>query len=151
MGEVWYFSYGWSMEKGLMKRCIGGWAEERRAELRGYRLVFNAYSGSWRGGVANLAEDEEGRVKGVVYRIREEQLAMIDRFEGVPSTSARMSVEVEVEGIGVVRAFTHIPLNVRSRWVKPSKEYLSAMLKGLKQHGYGEDVVSQVRKAAETH
>jgi len=74
MEEVWYFAYGWSLNKSLMRRCIGQWLDARRAELRGFKLVFNAYSKSWRGGVANLVEDESSRVHGVAYRITGEQL-----------------------------------------------------------------------------
>ena len=148
VGDVWYFAYGWSLDKGLMKRCVGGWAEARRAELQGFRLVFDSYSSSWKGGVANLREEEGSRVCGVVYRLSEEQLKALDRFEGVPSTSARMSVEVSAEGVGRVKAFAHVAAKPRGRWVKPSREYLSAMFRGLRQHGFGEEVVREVRSIA---
>ena len=69
MPELWYFAYGWSLEKSLMKKCIGKWLDARRAELKGFKLVFDAYSASWRGGVANLEEDESSKVYGVAYKI----------------------------------------------------------------------------------
>lgn len=148
MGELWYFAYGWSLDKGLMKRCVGGWVEARKAELKGFRLVFDSYSASWKGGVANLREEEGSKVYGVLYRLSEEQLRALEKFEGVPSSSARLNVEVEAEGLGKVRAFTHVAAKPRGRWVKPSKEYLSAMLRGLKQHGFGGEVVRRVQEAA---
>ena len=148
MEEVWYFAYGWSLNKSLMRKCIGRWLDARRAELRGFKLVFNAYSKSWRGGVANLVEDESSRVHGVAYRITGEQLKKLDRFEGLPSRAARISVEISVEDIGRVKAITHIAVNPRRGWIVPSRDYLSAMLKGLKQHGFGDDVLREVRRAA---
>jgi len=131
-----------------MRKCIGRWLDARRAELRGFKLVFNAYSKSWRGGVANLVEDESSRVHGVAYRITSEQLKKLDRFEGLPSRAARISVEISVEDIGEVKAITHIAVNPRRGWIVPSRDYLSAMLKGLKQHGFGDDVLREVRRAA---
>jgi len=149
MPELWYFAYGWSLEKSLLKKCIGDWIEARRAELRGYRLTFDTYSASWRGGVANIEEDDSSRVYGVAYKITSEQLEKLDRFEGVPERAARIRVEVEVEGVGRVKAVTHVAVNPRSRHVIPSREYLSAMMKGARQHQLGEEALRIIRRAAE--
>jgi len=148
MTEIWYFAYGWSLEKSLMKKCIGEWLDARKAELKGFKIVFDAYSASWRGGVANLEEDEASKVYGVAYKITSEQLQKLDRFEGVPRRAARIGVEIYVEGIGEVRAMTHIAANPRRSLVFPSKQYLSAMLKGAKQHGLGEEALKVIRKAS---
>lgn len=148
--RFWYFAYGWALDRGLMKRSVGPWEEVRRALLKGFSLVFNAYSPSWRGGVANLEEDESGTVYGVVYRLSEEQFKKLDRLVGVPSSFARRRVEVEVEGIGRTSAITYVSTNPRGRWVKPSEQYLSALLRGLKQHGYGDDIIERVRRMAKT-
>src|SRR5437899_12728240 len=72
-----YFAYG----SALSKRHIGEWAAEHGVDarlfarsvpalLRGYRLVFDVESRFWGGRVANLAEDKEGEVHGVVFEIR---------------------------------------------------------------------------------
>ena len=131
-----------------MKKCIGKWLDARRAELKGFKLVFDAYSASWRGGVANLEEDESSKVYGVAYKITSEQLEKLDKFEGVPQRSARIGVEIEVEGIGKVKAMTHVAVNPRKGQVYPSREYLGAMIKGAKQHGLGEEALRIIRKAA---
>ncbi len=146
MAELWYFSYGWSLDKSLMKRCIGSWIDARRAILKGYELVFNAYSPSWKGGVANLRESDTSRTYGVAYRITSEQLKRLDRFEGVPRRSARISVLIEVEGVGEVRAVTHVAANPKERKVQPSREYVSAMHRGIKQHGLSEDALKSLQK-----
>ncbi|RLI38445.1 hypothetical protein DRO64_11685 [Candidatus Bathyarchaeota archaeon] len=148
MSEIWYFAYGWSMDKSLMRKCIGEWIDSRRAELRGYKLSFNAYSASWRGGVANLVEDEGSKVYGAAYKITDEQLRRLDGFEGLPSRSSRMRVKILVENIGEVKAFTHVAANPREGWIAPSRDYLSAMIRGLKQHGLGEEALREVRRAA---
>ncbi len=136
------------MNKSLMKRCIKNWTNSRRAELRGFRLVFDAYSTSWKGGVANLEEDESSKVYGVAYKISPEQLKELDKFEGVPQRAMRRSIEVDVEGVGRVKAVTHVAINPRRGPVYPSKQYLGAMLKGAKQHNLGEEALKMIRKAA---
>src|SRR3989442_2531215 len=71
-----YFAYG----SALSKRHIGEWAAEHGVDarlfargapavLRGYRLVFDVESRFWGGRVANLAEDEEAAVHGVLFQI----------------------------------------------------------------------------------
>ena len=146
MPELWYFAYGWSLNKSLMKKCIGEWVEARRAILKGFKLVFNVYSPSWRGGVANLRENEESKTYGVAYRITSEQLERLDRLEGVPQRSARRSVLIEVEGVGEVKAITHVAANPREGRVHPSREYVSAMYRGMKQHGLGEEALKTLQK-----
>jgi len=150
MPELWYFSYGWSLDKSLMKKCIGRWIDARRAVLKGYEIIFNAYSPSWRGGVANLRENESSKTYGVAYKITSEQLERLDRFEGVPRRAARISIQIEVEDVGIVRAVTHVMANPKEGRVHPSREYVSAMYRGIKQHGLGEDSLKSIRKIVGT-
>lgn len=136
------------MDKSLMKRCIGDWLDARRAVLKGFEIVFNAYSPAWRGGVANLVEREGARVFGVAYKISSEQLARLDSFEGVPQRAGRRVVVIEVEGVGEVRAITHVPANPRDGVVQPSRKYLSAMYRGIKQHDIPEEAVKELQRIA---
>lgn len=141
-----YFAYGALMSPDHMRRVVRGWGSLSRGVLRGYRLVFDSYSQAWRGGVAGLREDPGGEVYGVVYTLDEEQLGILDRYEGVPYSRVRIKVSVAMEH-GLTSAFTHISANPRSH-VAPSRSYLSALIKGLRQAGYGEDIVRQAERAA---
>jgi cation transport regulator ChaC len=136
------------MDKSLMRKCIGDWLDARRATLKGFEIVFNAYSPAWRGGVANLRESESARIIGVAYKITHDQLAKLDAFEGVPSRASRRMVSIEVEGVGEVKAITHVAANPRDGFVQPSKEYLSAMHRGIKQHGIPDEMIKAIQKAA---
>src|SRR5207245_11599794 len=71
-----YFAYG----SALSKRHIGEWAAEHGVDARlfargmpailhGYRLVFDVESRFWGGRVANLAEDKDAAVHGVLFEI----------------------------------------------------------------------------------
>lgn len=146
MAKLWYFAYGWSMDKSLMRKCIGDWLDARRAVLKGFEIAFNAYSPAWRGGIANLREKEGARVIGVAYMITPDQLVKLDAFEGVPSRASRRMISIEVEGIGEVRAVTHVASSPRNGFIQPSKEYLSAMYRGVKQHGIPDEIIRALQR-----
>ncbi|MCS7125578.1 MAG: gamma-glutamylcyclotransferase [Aigarchaeota archaeon] len=146
--EAWFFAYGWALDKNLLKKIIGDLSEPRKALLRGYRLIFDVFSPSWRGGVANIVEDEDGVVYGAVYKIKDEQFSKLDEVVGVPILFSKRKVIVEVEELGRVESITYVSTVGRGRWVKPSEHYLSALLRGLKQLRYSEDIIENVKKIA---
>ncbi|PUA32996.1 MAG: hypothetical protein B9J98_02650 [Candidatus Terraquivivens tikiterensis] len=143
---VWYFAYGANLNKDLMRRRVGGWKDCKKGVLEGYKLCFGVFSKSWGGGVADIREWGGSRVYGVVYLLDEEQLKELDKYEGVPNIYLRRKVVVRTEG-GEVEAVTYVAANPR-HFVKPSTDYLAIMLKGLKQHGYGDDVLKEVKRIA---
>ncbi|MEM4007040.1 MAG: gamma-glutamylcyclotransferase family protein [Nitrososphaerota archaeon] len=144
--NVWFFAYGWAMDKSLLKKVVGDCGEPMKALLRGYRLSFDTYSPSWRGGVASIVEDPESIVYGAVYKLSIEQMSKLDNAVGVPSQFARRKVLVDVERIGVVEAVTYVSTSSRGRFVKPSEQYVSVLIKGLRQLGYGEEIIEKVKK-----
>ncbi|MEM4352345.1 MAG: gamma-glutamylcyclotransferase family protein, partial [Candidatus Caldarchaeum sp.] len=115
---------------------------------KGFKLVFDIYSSSWRGGVADVVEDESGIVYGAAYLLDEEQLEKLDRYEGVPHLYHRRKVVIEVEG-AQVEAFIYVGSSPRPS-VKPSAEYVALMVKGLKRIGHGDEALKAVREAAES-
>ena len=71
-----YFAYG----SALSRRHIGEWAAEHGVDarlfargapavLRGYKLVFDVESRFWGGRVADLAEEKDSLVHGVLFEI----------------------------------------------------------------------------------
>lgn len=148
LSEVWFFAYGWALDKSLLKKVIGECGEPKRAILPGYRLVFDVFSPSWKGGVANITEDVNSVVYGAVYKISVSQLARLDRVVGVPHVFSRRNVTVEVEGLGNIQSVTYVSTASRGRWVKPSEQYLSILLRGLKQVKYNDEVIDRVKKSA---
>lgn len=145
--RVWYFAYGSNLDQEGMRRRVGGWHDLKPAKLKGFRLVFDIYSSSWRGGVADVVEDEAGVVYGAAYLLDEEQLEKLDKYEGVPHLYHRRKVAVEVESTPL-EAFIYVGSSPRPS-VKPSTEYVALMIKGLKRIGHGEEAIKAVREAAE--
>ncbi|HIQ29634.1 MAG TPA: gamma-glutamylcyclotransferase [Candidatus Caldiarchaeum subterraneum] len=145
--EVWYFAYGVNLDKEVMRRRVGEWIEAKRAILRNYELRFNTYSPTWRGGTASIVEKEGAVVYGVAYLISEEQMKALDKHVGVPNRYSRIKVKVETEDGDELPAMTHVSNNPKYH-IHPSQQYLASLLRGLKQHGYQEEVIKTVKKVA---
>lgn len=137
-----YFAYDVLLNPDQMRLVIKNWHECFPAWLPNYRLVFDSYSVSWRGGVAGLKEDEKSTVYGALYVIDEQQLSLIDKFEGL--TNLRMRIKVMIKSnYGEHNAYTHISSKPRE-YVPPNKKYLSLLTKGLKQLGYSDKVIMNI-------
>ncbi|MDW8083804.1 MAG: gamma-glutamylcyclotransferase family protein [Candidatus Caldarchaeum sp.] len=144
---VWYFAYGSNLDQEGMKKRVGAWKELRPAKLRGFRLVFNVYSSSWHGGIANIEEDPSSTVYGAAYLLDESQLEKLDRYEGVPHLYHRRKVLIDL-GDSQIEAYVYVGTNPRQK-IMPSTEYLALLIKGLRRLGFGEDVVGMVKSSIE--
>ena len=151
-----YFAYG----SAISRRHIGEWAAEHGVDarlfargapavLRGYRLVFDVESRFWGGRVANLAEDKDGAVHGVLFEIPPPAKDAVLRKEGVPTgLSQELDVTVEVDGQPVAaRAFVAKP-EKRSGEGAPSGRLLTYLVEGAQERGLPESWVAELRRHA---
>src|SRR3989442_91894 len=138
-----YFAYG----SALSKRHIGEWAAEHGVDarlfargapavLRGYRLVFDVESRFWGGRVANLAEDEEAAVHGVLFEIPPPAKDAVLRKEGVATgLSEEIDVSVEAEGKRIAaKAFVARP-EKRGEPGPASGRLLAYLIEGAQERG----------------
>ena len=101
-----YFAYG----SVLSRRHVGEWAGEHGVDarlfargapavLRGYALTFDVESRFWGGRVADLREDKDGTVHGVLFELPVPAKDAVLRKEGVATgLSQELDVTIEVEG-----------------------------------------------------
>ena len=149
-----YFAYG----SALSKRHIGEWAAEHGVDarlfargvpavLRGYRLVFDVESRFWAGRVANLAEDKDGEVHGVLFEIPPPAKDAILRKEGVPTgLSAEIDVLVEAEGKRfAANAYVARP-EKRGEEGPASGRLLAYLIEGAEERGLPETWIEHLRK-----
>jgi len=137
-----YFAYDVLLNQDQMRLVIKQWQECFPAWLPNYRLVFDSYSISWRGGIAGLKEDEKATVYGALYVIDEQQLSIIDKYEGLANIRMRIKVLVKSD-FGEHYAYTHVSSRPRGH-VSPTKQYLALLTKGLKQLGYSDKIIMNV-------
>ncbi len=133
--KVYYFAYGSNMYSNKLSERIGekNIKEEKVAVLKNYRLVFNKKCRL--GACANIVPMEGEEVWGVLYKIPEEKLSILDRYEGYPKHYSRKIVEVETVDGERVKAWTYIanPKYVNNK-IKPSGEYLKYVVAGAVEH-----------------
>jgi gamma-glutamylcyclotransferase len=151
-----YFAYG----SALSKRHIGEWAAEHGVDprlfargapavLRGYRLVFDVESRFWGGRVANLAEDKDAAVHGVLFEIPPPAKEAVLRKEGVATgLSEEVDVFVEAEGRRIAaKTFVAKP-EKRSEPGPASGRLLAYLIEGAQERGLPASWVDHLRKQA---
>ncbi len=151
-----YFAYG----SALSKRHIGEWAAEHGVDarlfargapavLRGYRMVFDVESRFWGGRVANLAEDKDGVVHGVLFEIPPPAKDAVLKKEGVATgLSQEIDVTVETEG-KPVRANAFIARPERRGEPGPaSGRLLAYLVEGAEERGLPAEWIAFLRAQA---
>ena len=153
-----YFAYG----SALSKRHLGVWSAEhgvdprlfvqgRVAVLKGWSLVFDVESRYWGGLVADLKEDKEGHVYGVLFEVMPLAKNAVFLKEGVSTgLSQEIDVTVEVEGKPIAaKAFVARP----EKRVEPgpaSGRLLESLLEGAADRGLPEAWVAELKKHQES-
>ncbi len=151
-----YFAYG----SALSKRHIGEWAAEHGVDarlfargapavLRGYRLVFDVESRFWGGRVANLAEDKDAEVHGVLFEIPPPAKEAVLRKEGV-ATGLSLEIDVSVEAEGkrlAAKAFIARP-EKRGEPGPASGRLLAYLIEGAQERGLPESWIERLRGSA---
>ena len=152
-----YFAYG----SVLSKRHVGEWASEHGVDaglfaagvpavLRGYSLVFDVESRFWGGRVANLREDSQGEVHGVLFEIPVPARDAVLRKEGVP-TGLSQEIDVTVSAGGKddlpAKAFVARP-EKRGEPGPPSGRLIGYLLEGAQERGLPAAWLEQLRRHA---
>ena len=141
---VWYFAYASNMNRAQVKQRAGAPAEEKLARLDNYELNFDKVA---RGGTgtANIVPAEGQTVYGVLYRLTEQQLKALDRFEGVPVHYRRsQTTVVDAEG-SRVNAQLYLARKVR-KGLKPDRLYLQGIIQGAEEHALPPEYIEQLKK-----
>jgi gamma-glutamylcyclotransferase len=125
-----YFTYGSNMSiSRIIKRGISP-STGNVGILKGWELKFNkkASAGDW--SFANIMENKESSVEGIVFGITEEELKLLDKFEGAPKHYRREKVNVLSRG-ELVECITYIAQEEHIKeGLFPTEEYLGFLIDG---------------------
>ena len=122
-----------------------GWAPSRIAViLENYLLAFNKQSAD--GGKANIKASPEDEVEGILYCLKEEDLLIMDTYEGVAEKQyKRHDIEV-IDYFGrPMPAVAYVALNTGPE-SRPTVEYLNYLLEG--EHLLSQEYVSRLEDIA---
>jgi len=98
--------------------------------LKGWELKFNkkASAGDW--AFANIMEKKESSVEGIVFGITEDELNLLDKFEGAPKHYRREKVNVLSKG-ELIECITYIAQDQHIvEGLFPTDEYLGFLIDG---------------------
>ena len=122
-----YFAYGSNLDLSQMKiRC----PESRlisKGSLSGHSLTFNRFSSGWGGGVADVIQDQDSKVWGLVFEISDSDLERLDRYEGYHKYQTSMYerwkavIDTPNGQISDVWVYTVVE---KQKFVSPTLEYL---------------------------
>ena len=123
-----YFAFGSNMSAHRMHERLG-WSPLRSgAILPDYEMVFNKHSND--GGKANIMYSLGNLVEGILYSVNEEDLLILDKFEGVAAKQyKRYEIEVRNHNKNSIAAVAYKALNT-GKVFSPTEEYLNYILEG---------------------
>ena len=125
-----YFAYGSNMSVSRMVQRGISPLSRTSGILKDWKLKFNkkASAGNWT--FANIEENEGDIVEGIVFEITEEELNLLDKFEGSPKHYKREKVSVLSRG-EMIECITYIAQeNHIVEGLFPTKEYLGFLIEG---------------------
>ncbi|SEM72409.1 gamma-glutamylcyclotransferase family protein [Lihuaxuella thermophila] len=132
---MYYFAYGSCMDAESFSNTVGKENYEvlGAAVLPDYRLAFNLYSETRKGGVADVVMSPGDQVEGVLYRLSPEALPPLDQREGVElGRYRRVYVNVHWQG-RVLSAMTYTVVEKLPDEIPPSMEYARLVYNGARQ------------------
>ena len=137
-----YFSYGANVNPEVISERVGRGcvAAAEPAVLKGYRRVFNKPCAS--GFCANIVEDDDSVVKGVLYYIRRGCMEKLDRAEGHPKEYKRIVMAVHRVTTGLKVYAAVYKAEARGSEGPPSCDYICGIVAGLRFHGLIDEAYS---------
>ena len=122
-----YFAYGSNLDLPQMKRRCPSSKLISKGTLPGYRLTFNRFSSGWGGGVADVIQDQDSKVWGLVFEISDSDLERLDRYEGYHKDQTSMYerwkavIDTPNGQISDVWVYTVVE---KQKFIQPTLEYL---------------------------
>lgn len=126
---AYYYAYGVNLYLSHMREYCPGAEFLGPAHLPGHRLIFDGQSNRRPGATANIREEKDQIVWGVLLKIGQKELDELDKFENYPISYLRKRVTVfSLTGLG----YTNVWVYYRKGAVegKPGTEYFSEVLAG---------------------
>jgi len=125
--QIKYFAYGSNLDLAQMKiRCPSSELISK-GSLSGYRLTFNRYSSGWGGGVADVIQDQDSKVWGLVFKLSNSDLKRLDSYEGCyndqTSLYERWKAVINTPKCQISDVWVYTVVE-KQKFVQPTLEYL---------------------------
>jgi cation transport regulator ChaC len=139
--KVSYFAYGSNMSEATMASMAPTAWKIGTARLPNHRLAFTRKSTRWRAGVADALPCAGFSVFGIVYSIDADDLAKLDKKEGVPHAYERADVTVLLNHEPIM-ATTYRVVEPEAPEIPPKTDYLVQIIQAARGNSFPESYLS---------
>lgn len=118
------------------------------AKLGGYKLTFNYYSKTRRGGAANIMESSGDCVYGLLAKLEKEDLDTIREKEVCPNYYSEICVDVEkFDGtvINGVKTYKVVRTLEEPRHQPPTECYLQLIIRNAEKYGFPTEYIKYLK------
>lgn len=136
-----YFAFASNMNQAQMKRWCPASRFLKTAVLEGFRFVYDGFSVTWDGAVANIVKSERDHVWGALYEITERDRLTLDAFEGYPRSYDHRDVDVKDREGHVYRAMTYF--RTGRALGQPNPDYERIVIDGAKECGLPDEYIEK--------
>jgi gamma-glutamylcyclotransferase (GGCT)/AIG2-like uncharacterized protein YtfP len=143
---VLYFAYASNMHREQMTRWCPASRFLKPAALAGYRFVYDGFSVTWDGAVANIVKSDAELVWGALYAITERDRLTLDAFEGYPRDYDHKDVEVRDRDGRSHRAMTYFRTGRAAG--RPHPGYERIVIDGAKECGLPDEYIDKALRVA---
>jgi gamma-glutamylcyclotransferase (GGCT)/AIG2-like uncharacterized protein YtfP len=132
---MYYFAYGSNLSLDQMTTRCRNPVIAGPGVLKNYRLGFTVSSSGWGCGVADIVPAEGKEVWGLIYRLEEQDLRALDRYEGHPNFYKRVALEVLDSERNLIIA-TSYEVVKKEDFHPPSSEYLGIIKDAAEKYSF---------------
>ncbi|MEW6457067.1 MAG: gamma-glutamylcyclotransferase family protein [Acidobacteriota bacterium] len=138
---IWYFAYGSNMKQSRLEERVKRkgliW---KVGFLENYHLCFNKVKGDG-SGYANIEVKEGSKIWGVLYQLSNEEIKLLDKYEGVPDHYNRVSKEIcTTEGSYNAEVYIANPDMIDDNLL-PKRDYLGYLIDGATEHNLPKEYI----------
>lgn len=127
-----YFAYGSNMDATQMKERCPQSKKKETAELLGYQFFIN------KRGVANIRQNGDKKVLGIVYDISEDDEKELDKHEGVQFGTNTQEKSLPLN------AFYYVAKEIEEG--SPREGYLERIIKAGQENNFSEDYIYELKQ-----
>lgn len=142
--DVYYMAYG----SNLNSDNINSWCKNARiigsSVLKGYKLSFKGSAEKY--SYLTIEEDEKSVVPVGIYKLKNSDVRMLDKYEGYPDLYSKEYLDVMVNG-KVVKALVYV-MNKKYGYNIPSDMYYQTCVCGYEEFGFDEEFLKNALNEA---
>lgn len=141
-----YFAYGSNLDESQLHRRCPGAALVTVGSLPDFRLGFTVRSAGWNAGAADVVESPGEQVWGLVFDLTDENVEVLDRFEGYPHQYGRFIARIDTPQ-GALDAWVYTAAR-KQPFVAPSRRYVEIIKEAALRHGFPDAYVRMLEGVA---